>query len=353
LTGIGKSIAIDDMETLKGASDCVVTVLASIHLMLNEGDARPSEPVARAITQQLDELASIFEAGGYPSRVEPIASDTQCGPLAVAAIDFLNTGLAQFGQPHPEKTAQQSAANSGFFLPDAFSNPIYLQFAIKTTLAAMFCYLAYSVLNWPGIHTALITCFIVALGTAAESVEKLTLRIVGCLIGAGLELLMLLRIIPHVTGIGGLAVVVFAGALLAAWIGAGSKHISYAGFQLAFAYFLCVIQGPRPSFDMVVARDRVIGILFGNAVSYVEATQVWPISVGPGIDKAIRKIKQTMKDIAGAKDSWSRRRLTAEAQTMLMKPRTIFAWFCMNLHRSGLNRRGLKNGESRSSERRI
>jgi multidrug resistance protein MdtO len=317
LSGMEKSTPVETLEALKGASDCVVTVLASFDLMLNELGARPSEPVARAITQRLEELASIFEAGGYAARVEPITSDNQCGPLAVAAIDFLNTSLLHFGEPRPEKAAHRSESKSGFFLPDAFSNPTYLQFAIKTTLAAMICYLTYSILNWPGIHTALITCFIVSLGTAAETVEKLTLRIAGCLIGAGLGLLVLLRIIPFVTGIGGLAVVVFAGAFLAAWIAAGSKHISYAGFQIAFAYFLCVIQGPSPSFDMVVARDRVIGILFGNAVSYFVATQVWPVSVGPSIDKAIRSIKHSMKDIAGAEDSWSRRRLAAEAQAML------------------------------------
>lgn len=317
LTGIEKRIPVGDLEALKGASDCVVTVLASIHLMLSEPEARPSKPVARAITQRLLELASIFEAGGYAVRVEPVVSDEQCGPLAIAAIEFLNTGLVQFGEPRPRKTAPPTAEKSGFFLPDAFSNPAYLQFAIKTTLAAMFCYLTYSVLSWPGIHTALITCFIVSLGTAAETVEKLTLRIVGCLIGAGLGLLVLLRIIPFVTSIGGLAVAVFAGAFVAAWIAAGSKHIAYAGFQIAFAYFLCVIQGPGPSFDLVVARDRVIGILFGNVVSYFVATQVWPVSVGPSIDKAIRSLKQSIKDIAGAEDSWSRRRLTAEAQTML------------------------------------
>jgi multidrug resistance protein MdtO len=317
LTGMEKSIPVETLEALKGASDCVVTVLTSIHLMLNEPEAMPSKPVVRMIAQRLEELASIFEAGGYAARVEPITSDNQCGPLATAAIDFLNTGLVHFGEPRPEATGHQSEAKSGFLVADAISNPIYLQFAIKTTLAAMFCYLTYSVLNWPGIHTALITCFIVSLGTAAETVEKLALRIVGCLIGAGLGLLVLIRIIPLVTGIGGLAVVVFAGAFLAAWIGAGSKHISYAGFQIAFAYFLCVIQGPHPSFDMVLARDRVIGILFGNAVSYFVATQVWPVSVGPSIDKAIRNLKQSMKDIVGAEDSWSRRRLAAEAQGML------------------------------------
>ena len=41
----------------------------------------------------------------------------------------------------------------------------------------MFCYLVYSLLDWPGIHTCLITVYIVSLGTTAETIEKLTLRI--------------------------------------------------------------------------------------------------------------------------------------------------------------------------------
>ena len=48
----------------------------------------------------------------------------------------------------------------------------------------MFCYCLYVLLDWPGIHTCFITCYIVALGTAAEAVEKLTLRMLGCLLGA-------------------------------------------------------------------------------------------------------------------------------------------------------------------------
>ena len=127
----------------------------------------------------------------------------------------------------------------------------------------------------------------------------------------------MLRIIPHTTDIGDLAAIVFAGAFLAAWIAAGDKHISYAGFQLAFAYFLCVIQGPSPSFDMVVARDRVIGILLGNIVSYFAATRVWPVSVGPRIDSALQKAKQKLESVFEAADGWSRRRLVAETQSMM------------------------------------
>jgi multidrug resistance protein MdtO len=67
---------------------------------------------------------------------------------------------------------------------------------------------------------------------------------------------------------------------VSAWIAVGSPRVAYAGFQIAFAFFLCVIQGSGPSFDMTIARDRAIGILPGNLVVYVLFTNIWPVSVG-------------------------------------------------------------------------
>lgn len=314
--GLEKTSRDEDIAALKGASDCVVTVLSAVQLMLDEPQAVPPPNVKETIKSRLTELADIFEAGGYPARVDPVNADGDCSDLAISAVAFLNSGLIQFGEVRPAEDSRKEK-EAGFFLPDAFTNPVHVQFAIKVTGAAMLCYLIYSVLSWPGIHTALITCFIVSLTTAAESVEKLTLRIVGCLAGAGLGLFVMLRVIPRTTDIADLATIVFAGAFLAAWIAAGDKHISYAGFQLAFAYFLCVIQGPSPSFNMVVARDRVIGILLGNIVSYFAATRVWPVSVGPRIDSALQKAKQKLEGVFEAADGWSSRRLVAETQSIV------------------------------------
>jgi outer membrane protein TolC/uncharacterized membrane protein YccC len=314
--GIEKTSTEEDIGALKGASDCVITVLSAVQLMLDEPQAMPTQKVKQTIQRRLTELADIFEAGGYPAKVDLVDVNRESSDLAVSAVAFLNSGLIELGQVRPPGGAKNEK-KSGFFLPDAFTNPVHVQFALKITGAAMLCYLIYSILSWPGIHTALITCFIVSLTTAAESVEKLTLRIVGCLAGAGLGLAVMLRIVPRATDIADLAVILFAGAFLAAWIAAGNKHISYAGFQLAFAYFLCVIQGPSPSFNMVVARDRVIGILLGNIVSYFVATRVWPVSVGPRIDSALQKAKQKLESVLEAPDWWSRSRLVAETQSMV------------------------------------
>jgi multidrug resistance protein MdtO len=314
LAAVEKTSKPEDIRALRSSADCLVAMLCAVQLMLDEPDALPSENVRRTIANRLCEAASAFEAGGYPARLAPILTDSQIPALALSALSMLNHGLTQFGELSPFGEAKERPS---FFEPDAFQNSLHVRFALKVTGAAMLCYLLYSGLNWPGIHTAMITCFIVSLGTTAESVEKLMLRIGGCLAGAALGIVVMLRVIPHATDIGHLALLVSVGAFIGAWIAAGDKHISYAGFQFAFAYLLCVIQGPSPMFDLVVARDRVIGILVGNVVSYLVASYVWPVSVGTRIESESRALAAALQQTANAPDPWSRRRKAAETTTLL------------------------------------
>ena len=185
----------------------------------------------------------------------------------------------------------------------------------------MFCYFLYSLLDWPGIHTCFLTCYIVSLGTTAETVEKLTLRILGCLVGAAAGYGTMIFLIPYLTSITALMVVVFVGALAAGYVSAGSERISYAGFQIAFAFFLCVIQGPSPAFDLSTARDRVIGILLGNVVAYLVFTNVWPVSVGKRIDPAIAALLRRLAALMTA-DKSARPALASQAQSELAEIET-------------------------------
>src|ERR1039458_7734349 len=114
----------------------------------------------------------------------------------------------------------------------------------------------------------MLTCYIVSLGSVGESVEKLWLRVSGCLLGAALGLTAMLWLMPEMTSAAAFLSLVFGGAFLCAWVAVGSERIAYAGFQMALAFFMCVIQGSGPGFDMKVARDRVIGIVIGNVVAY-------------------------------------------------------------------------------------
>jgi len=250
---------------------------------------RQNAPLCVELVRLLREAAVAIRRGDCPETLRlPLdaVSLAAVTPEARDALLRLAGILSDFGIAPPVVTPAQPA-RKGFFLPDAFTNPEHRHYAFKTTAAALFCYVTYTLLDWPGIHTCFITCYIVSLGTTGETVEKLGLRLFGCLAGAALGTAAMLWLIPELTSIEALMALVFVGALLAGWIAAGSERIAYAGYQVAFAFFLCVLQGAAPAFDLTIARDRVIGILFGNLVAYLMFTRVWPVSIGQRIDRLL------------------------------------------------------------------
>jgi uncharacterized membrane protein YccC len=162
------------------------------------------------------------------------------------------------------------------FVPDAFTNPAHVHFALKVTFAAMFCYILYEAIDWSGIHTALITCTFIALESTEATLYKGTLRIVGCLIGGPLALFTIVFLMPHMETIASLVVVVACVAAIAGWAAAGSGRISYGGLQIAFAFFYSVFQGYAPDTDLDNVRNRVVGILFGLLVTGLVFQYIWP-----------------------------------------------------------------------------
>ena len=182
---------------------------------------------------------------------------------------------------------------------DAFTNPEYARFALKVTLAVMISYFAMSLADWPGIHTSVITCFFVALGTVGETLHKATLQFTGCLIGAGLGLGAILLLMPDMTDLGDLLLLLAPVTLLAAWVASGSERISYAGLQISLAFYLVVLQGYGPTIDMYTARDRTIGILFGNVVVFVIFTTIWPVSVANVVRTNLANASEQLAALVG------------------------------------------------------
>ncbi|MFT2792402.1 FUSC family protein [Serratia sp. T13T92] len=198
----------------------------------------------------------------------------------------------------PDNAVDTSAPKASFLAADAFTNPVHQQFALKTTAASVICYLAYTALDWQDIHTAMITCYVAALGTAGETVHKLTLRIVGCLIGALMGVLSLIFIVPSLSDIGQLMALVFGALLLSAWVSSGNERIAYAGIQIGLAFLLTVLHGFGPSTDLGVALDRVLGILLGNLVVYLIFTYVWPVAIADFVSTRIRSLVARLSNLA-------------------------------------------------------
>ncbi|WP_213306309.1 FUSC family protein [Paraburkholderia sacchari] len=310
-----------DLAALRQAAGSTTAILIATELAASEPGARLPDACAAKLAQTMEQMAAMLDAGGYPvDVVVDLPEAAASTPLAALALADLRAALERFAEPAPEAEAAQppapaehAPARGGFFDEDALTNPDHVRYALKTTAAAMFCYLLYQQLDWSGIHTCFITCYMVSLGTTAETIEKLTLRIAGCLIGAVLGTAIIVFVMPALASATELMSLVFVGAWLSAWVAMGSPRIAYAGMQIAFAFFLCVIQGPAPGFDLTLARDRAIGILIGNVVVYLIFTRVWPVSIASQIDAALKTLVAQWTRIAHAADAGTRRALAAGA----------------------------------------
>ena len=178
--------------------------------------------------------------------------------------------------PDSADASEQPPKPKSLFVPDAFTNPAHVHFALKVTFAAMFCYIFYSAIDWSGIHTAFITCTFIALESTEATLYKGTLRIVGCVIGGALALFSIVFLMPHMETIASLVVLVACASAIAGWVAAGSERISYAGLQIAFAFFYSVFQGYAPDTDLDNVRNRVVGILLGLIVTGLVFQYIWP-----------------------------------------------------------------------------
>lgn len=163
-------------------------------------------------------------------------------------------------------------------LPDRPAHIQSVRFAFKATFAAMLCYVLYSGFDWTGIRTSIITCFFVALGNTGETVHKLSLRLTGALIGGLLAGLSIVFLFPVMDDIGGFIVLFASMTLLCVWVATASPLIAYAGLQMAFAFYLGVLQDAGPTDDLTVLRDRLAGIVLGNVVMSLVFSTLWPVS---------------------------------------------------------------------------
>jgi multidrug resistance protein MdtO len=246
-----------------------------------------------------------IESGVAPATPESPAPTSQFvsggneqPPAVIAVRSALSALLSAISRPvtSPDKTEAHHPPRR-LFVADAFSNPAHWQFALKTTIAVMISYAIYTLLDWSGLRTAIVTCFFVALSSLGESVHKLVLRLSGAVIGGIISGLCIVFVLPHFTDIGQLCLLVFVVSLGAAWVATSSELLSYAGMQIAFAFFLGILQGYAPATDLTVLRDRVAGILLGNIVITIIFSSFWPQSARSGVRAALAEALRAIAEV--------------------------------------------------------
>jgi multidrug resistance protein MdtO len=197
---------------------------------------------------------------------------------------------------------------SPFFVPDAFSNPAYVQFGIRGGLAASFCYLIYNLVAWQGISTAVTTCLLTALTTIGASRQKQVLRFSGAIVGGiiigfGAQVFVL----PALDSIAGFLMLFIAVSAFSAWIITSGPRLSYFGVQIAVAFYLINLQEYKFQTSLAIARDRVAGILLGLLAMWVVFDQMWGASALVAMQRSfvstLRLLAKLMTPVSKASDA--------------------------------------------------
>ena len=286
-----------------------------------------------------------------PSAAAPPSASTP-PPLADMERTLEQLSVVSRIEP-PTPTTKEPGPH--LLLPDATTNPEYVQFAVKGALAALICYVLFIGFDYPGIYTSVVTCFVVSLSTIGSSNQKGLLRFGGAALGGVMGVYALVYAFPNVDRLGGFWLVFATGTAVAAWINFGSPRISYGGYQTGLAFYKATLQNLGPAVSATVVRDRLIGVAFGLIVFGIVEHVLWPVraadrmharladvfrslaafaralSQPPGdVDARRRLISQQVADVqgfiesskfesgTGAADAQAVERLTADAQTVFL-----------------------------------
>lgn len=278
-----------DLEMFEG----LVTVLSLLCLLPRDTPLAARLPLAQAIDICRAALVTHEQPTLGECRIDPrviAALDGATRPVVVALQRTAND-LLKSAWERPDAVAPPPKPKR-LFVPDAFTNRGYARFALKTTLAVTLAYFAYTMLDWPGIRTAITTCFFVALGSMAETMHKLSLRLTGAIIGGTIAGFCIVYLLPHMTDIGDLALLIAVVSAVCAWVATSTERLAYAGMQMAFAFFLGVLQDYGPATDLTVLRDRVVGIVLGNILMSMIFSTLWPVS-------AVQVVRSSMAKALG------------------------------------------------------
>ncbi|AWV46219.1 FUSC family protein [Hafnia alvei] len=200
-------------------------------------------------------------------------------------------------------TSSSPKKNFSFFVPDAFSNKIYVTYALKTLLSALICYIFYTATDWFGIHTIMLTCLVVAQPGLGKTQRKITLRLLGAIAGSIAALIAIVFILPNLTTLFGLLLLSAPIFILCSWVATGPENISYAGIQMLLTFSLAVLDGFTPVSDLTEVRDRIVGVILGIIIAGLIQTLIKPERNGEVLQLKLAGLMDLMKTSLSMKNA--------------------------------------------------
>ena len=288
------------------------------------------------IRSQVEAVAIAVQGQHAPAQTEAWASE-DIPPDTPGAIRELVCALQLLFDTDVLHEPAVLLKDEPMFVPDAWVNPSYMHIGLKTMLSTYICYTIYTGLSWPGIHTSMLTCIIVAVPGLGASTLKGALRIGGCVTGSLVALVATVFVIPHLDSLTGLLLMVVPIVAFSAWVTAGSERISYAGLQVVFAFALSVLDHFGPTTNLTEMRDRLVGVLLGVTVSAIVNVYFWPDSNHAPLIRQARQLMDAINDLA-------RKPQVAQPADVLAAQR-LRIWMLIAQCEQGLSERLLEPGQ--------
>src|SRR5215475_10973994 len=194
---------------------------------------------------------------------------------------------------------QDPETDSRFLVPDAFTNPEYLRFALSGCLAGSLCYFVYVALAWPGLSTSVTICVLTALSTIGASRQKQMLRIVGAMIGGFVfGLGAQIFILPNIDSITAFTLLFVAVSAVAAWVSTASSRLSYCGLQIALAFYLIHLNDFTIQTSLTIGRDRTVGVLLGISMMWLAFERLQPTTATDEMVKTFNRNLGLLAELA-------------------------------------------------------
>lgn len=274
------------LVSLTGRSIDFAAALSSTVSSFSPAERQRAAQLARNIA----EIRQHLKTNSQPSRWESQTAGSAGTPLLSeleTLVSLMPSVFTSETSIDPRLEVLESPPSSNrVFVNDAFSNPEHLRFVLAGTLAAMICYVLYVSLDWPGISTSVTTCVFTALTNIGASRQKQVLRLAGAALGGFVfGLGAQIFILPYIDSISGFTVLFAVVTAIAAWISSSSSRLSYAGLQIALAFYLINLSEFSIQTSLTLGRDRAIGVLLGISMMWLIFERFYP---RPAADEMVR-----------------------------------------------------------------
>ncbi|HGO4448757.1 TPA: FUSC family protein, partial [Klebsiella pneumoniae] len=116
-------------------------------LQADEADSDDRQQLSQAVIQ----LKNALSEEPFDGAIPPLTLSGRGVNRAV--LQEMATTLQRLAQGEPVALPQGEVEKAPLLAPDAWRNPAYLHFALKTLLATLICYVFYTAADWQGLHT--------------------------------------------------------------------------------------------------------------------------------------------------------------------------------------------------------